>query len=509
MEDTIMARNNGNVGTIRLASSIHRTGAQPLDDSLLVNSVSDLYAEYVETDGGFTGFNPKEVYEGMMVVVKEDHSIYVLTDVTKVGQAAGWKKIGDASGDITTLQQQINKLNGSETAEGSVKKIAKGYADAAGESAREYANGLIHVDGVASGDKILSLGDDKNLSADVSLSYDISSKKLFLYGKTKSPASAISTIDCASFVKDGMLDGSALYKATAATGKVTIKSKEYSLSGLTANHTYIVLVWNTDAAKDAMAIDVTTLIDTYTAGNGLKLSNNQFSIDTGVVATAAAVTTLGNKKIQGTAIKDITDAGLTLNGSNVKITAATLADKYELPEVGDNIDTVVGKFMMGIAEAKTAAEAAANSGVQSIAGKTGKFTLEGFSGINDPDNGVVLSVDDTTNGGHSMKARVVNVDGSKIKAGTISKDRLAATVRTSLANADSALQGVVGDDYILANTSANVSTIAANTATLDGESDGLVTAQDARQYVSNSANNAQELAEKYAESLMTWATWEA
>ncbi len=489
-------------GNINLASSICRTGSHPLDDSAVVNTVADLY-EFSEA-----------LYEGMMVVVNADHSIYVLTDVTKVGQAAGWKKIGDASGDISSLQTQItanktaiDKLNGDENTDGSVKKTAKGYADAAGESAREYANGLVKVDGVASGDNILLLGDDKKLSAVLSLGYSASTKKIYLYGHG---GNEISSLDASAFIKDGMLEGSALYKATAATGKVTINTKEYSLSGLTVNHTYIVLVWNTDAAKDAMAIDVTTLIDTYTAGNGLKLSNNQFSIDTGVVATAAAVTALGSKKIQGTAIKDIADDGLTLNGSNVKITgtATDLPKEYTAPAADESLDTVVGKLTKGISEAKTAAGTAlAKAGVQSIAGKTGKFTLEEIGAINVPDNCVVLSAVDAGDG-HSLQARVNNVDGSKIKAGTVTKDRLAPGVQSSLSDADSALQGVVGDDYILADTSGNVSTIAANTATLEGESDGLVTAQDARQYVSYLANDAQEQAEKYAESLMTWAAWE-
>lgn len=487
-----MARNNGNVGTIRLASSIHRTGAQPLDDSLLVNSVSDLYAEYVETDGGFTGFNPKEVYEGMMVVVKEDHSIYVLQDVANIRTAAGWKKIGDASGEISNLQTQV-------TANKNAAAAAKTAADNAMTAAKAA------VQGVADGDNVLLLGSDNKLSAVLSLGYSASTKKIGLYGHG---GNEISSLDASAFIKDGMLEGSALYKATAATGKVTINSKEYSLTGLTANHTYIVLVWNTDAAKDAMAIDVTTLIDTYTAGNGLKLSGNQFSIDTGVVATAASVTTLGSKKIQGTAIKDITDNGLTLNGSNVKITDATLADKYESPEVGDSIDTVVGKFMMGIAEAKTAANNAANSGVQSIAGKTGKFTLEGIGAINVPDNGVVLSAVDTVDG-HSLMARVANVDGAIIKAGTVTKDRLASGVQSSLGNADTALQRASGDDFINVSVSNTQVTISANVVQMAeaDNSSGIADANDVKQYVDGAAGEAEQAAKAHADSLMTWAVW--
>lgn len=77
-------------GNIKLASAINRTGAQPLDDSVVVATVADLYNSFGAT-----------AYEGMMVCVLADHNIYVLTDVSKVSTAAGWKKIGDASSDIS------------------------------------------------------------------------------------------------------------------------------------------------------------------------------------------------------------------------------------------------------------------------------------------------------------------------------------------------------------------------------------------------------------------------
>lgn len=146
------------------------------------------------------------------------------------------------------------------------------------------------VTGVKADDKFLSLV-DKLVSADVSIEYDNTDKKIYLYGKDKTKANAVSSIDCTDFIKDGMLDGSALYTATAATGTVTINTKEYNLTGLTANHAYIVLVWNTDAEKDAMAIDVTSLIDIYTAkaDGGLKLEDHAFSVDTAKIATVELV----------------------------------------------------------------------------------------------------------------------------------------------------------------------------------------------------------------------------
>ena len=183
------------------------------------------------------------------------------------------------------------------------------------------------VTGVKADDKFLSLV-DKLVSADVSIEYDNTDKKIYLYGKDKTKANAVSSIDCTDFIKDGMLDGSALYTATAATGTVTINTNEYNLTGLTANHAYIVLVWNTDAKKDAMAIDVTSLIDIYTAkaDGGLKLEEHAFSVDTAKIATVDSVngvttrvTTLEGKVGSETSglIKDVADnkaAIATLNG---------------------------------------------------------------------------------------------------------------------------------------------------------------------------------------------------
>ena len=138
------------------------------------------------------------------------------------------------------------------------------------------------VTGVKSGDKVLAL-DGTELTSTISLSVDTSAdgdgKKYIRL--TGIGGADLGKIDIADFVRDGMLEGSALYNATAATGTVTINSKEYDLTGLTTGHTYIVLVWNTDAVKDAMAIDVTSLIDIYTAkaDGGLVLEDHAFSVD--------------------------------------------------------------------------------------------------------------------------------------------------------------------------------------------------------------------------------------
>ena len=177
--------------------------------------------------------------------------------------------------------------------------IALKLAETQGNVVLSQENGLkakidlsaFGVKGVAGGEKVISVSAEGLLSSTLSLKYDSATKKINLYGngKAEDETNLISSIDATAFIKDGMLDGSALYTATAETGTVTINNKEYRLTGLIANHAYIVLVWNTDAAKNAMAIDVTSLIDTYTAGNGLSLDGHKFSVDTTKIATVELV----------------------------------------------------------------------------------------------------------------------------------------------------------------------------------------------------------------------------
>lgn len=80
------------------------------------------------------------------------------------------------------------------------------------------------------------------------------------------------------FIKDSFLDGTALITATATSQKVTINGTSYTVTGLTVGQTYIVFAWISQDGKAAQALNVTTLIDTYTAGDGLTLSNNKFSV---------------------------------------------------------------------------------------------------------------------------------------------------------------------------------------------------------------------------------------
>ena len=71
-----------------------------------------------------------------------------------------------------------------------------------------------------------------------------------------------SPIDTSAFVRDGMISGVRLDEPME--GETGVK--------------YLVITFNTDAGKEEIRLDVTTLIDVYSAGLGIQLQSNEFSV---------------------------------------------------------------------------------------------------------------------------------------------------------------------------------------------------------------------------------------
>lgn len=120
-------------------------------------------------------------------------------------------------------------------------------------------------------EKVLS-ADENGLASTLSLSYvttgEGSAKKstLSLCGKNNV---AFSTIDVADFVRDGMIDSVTL----------TGEGKSQALH----------FVWNTDKGGQVLDVPVDTLVDTYTAGDGLSLDDHTFSVDYKNVAAVSSL----------------------------------------------------------------------------------------------------------------------------------------------------------------------------------------------------------------------------
>lgn len=172
------------------------------------------------------------------------------------------------------------------------------------------------IEKISENDQVLSIK-DKTLSADISLDYDESSKRIFLLGKN---GSVLGSIDATKFIKDGMI--------TSVHMEVNPDSHPAG--------TYLVFVWNTDAGKsDPMYVPISSLINIYRPGKGIKVEDNVISIklaDDYLKVTDDGISFVGEDKILAKiAIRDIdstADSGISLVKDNGVI--KTSVNKEEL-----------------------------------------------------------------------------------------------------------------------------------------------------------------------------------
>ena len=134
------------------------------------------------------------------------------------------------------------------------------------------------VTGVKSGEKIIGL-DGTELTSTLTINYDSTNRKIQLKGIE---GALVSEIDASDFIKDGMLYDEKVFKATATTQTVTFpKGNSNEYTGLTVGNQYLALCF-TDGAVPTPTysydiVDLQNLVDVYTAGDGLTLTDFEFS----------------------------------------------------------------------------------------------------------------------------------------------------------------------------------------------------------------------------------------
>ena len=195
---------------------------------------------------------------------------------------------------------------------------------------------------INSGDKVLSQ-DTNGLSTTLSIAYDSSTRKLQLKGKG---GNLISDIDATAFVKDGMLNDTAVFTASATTQSITFGVKEtitdpvptspvervvpnssntHEYSGLTINHHYLAFEFKVDGDDTQPykyeILDATDIIDVYKNGNGLDLTGHTFSV----------------KLAQGSEnFLTVDGNGVKLSGVTDAIAAAAASAKTEVKKATDD-----------------------------------------------------------------------------------------------------------------------------------------------------------------------------
>lgn len=108
------------------------------------------------------------------------------------------------------------------------------------------------VTGVATGDKVLGLNETK-LSSTLNLKYDSTGKKIQLLGINDAK---IAEIDATDFIKDGMVDNVSFDTET----------------------NILTITFNTISGKEAIPVNLSSLVDTYTAGKGIAIAENVVSV---------------------------------------------------------------------------------------------------------------------------------------------------------------------------------------------------------------------------------------
>ena len=176
---------------------------------------------------------------------------------------------------------------------------------------------------INSGDKVLSQ-DTNGLSTTLSIAYDSSTRKLQLKGKG---GNLINDIDATAFVKDGMLNDTAVFTASATTQSITFSGSRntHKYSGLTSNHHYLAFEFKISSGESSSynyeILDATSIIDVYKKGNGLELTDHTFSV----------------KLAQGSEnFLTVDEDGVKLSGVKAAINAAAASAKTEVKKASND-----------------------------------------------------------------------------------------------------------------------------------------------------------------------------
>lgn len=244
--------------------------------------------------------------------------------VTEVSEADG--KIAVKRGAITSQDKTVVIGDGADggidlkaNVDGTTIVVNDGVMSVASAALVQYVGqDAIAVSEEHGGQKTISLklnGTDKVLTpttdgllANINLTWD-NTDGLKLIGKG---GAEIATVPAADFIKDGMLQNVEL---KVATTKAPIANK--------TSGTFLVFTFNTDAGNKVINLDVTSLIDVYTAGDGISVTG----------------------KVIAAKLDDSTEAFLTVGPNGIKLSGvqdAINAAKQNVQTAIDKVESSVG-----------------------------------------------------------------------------------------------------------------------------------------------------------------------
>lgn len=216
--------------------------------------------------------------------------------VTKVNQNNG--KITVTRGEVTSKDKTVKMTDGTDGGfdvavnidDTTIIKNASGVLSVASGALTQYkGSNAVKVSAVDpennktvslsinSNDKVLTQSND-GLFADIKLAWD-NKQGLKLIGKN---SIVINTIPASDFIKDGMLENATYDEETHK----------------------ITLTFNTDAGKKPIELNLSDLVDTYEAGNGLGLTGKVFSIKKSAEADSEGFLKVGTDGVKVSGIQD-------------------------------------------------------------------------------------------------------------------------------------------------------------------------------------------------------------
>ena len=218
---------------------------------------------------------------------------------------------------------------------------------------------------INSEDKVLSQ-DTNGLSTTLSIAYDSSTRRLQLKGNS---GNVISDIDATAFVKDGMLNDTAVFTASATTQSITFSGSRHTheYSGLTEENHYLAFEFKISSGESSSynyeILDATDIIDVYKNGNGLELTDHTFSVKlaqgsenfltvdgngvklsgvTDAISAAAASAKTEVKKADNDQHIDVTSAATENGHVTYTISSKDIASATELTNVKNNVGLGAG-----------------------------------------------------------------------------------------------------------------------------------------------------------------------
>ena len=270
-------------------------------DGSIVQAISAAKNELIGSTGDTSTSNTitgaKKYTDGKIADLNLTDNAVAKSFVTKVNQNNG--KITIARGEVTSKDKTVKMTDGTDggfdvavNIDGTtiIKNTSSGVLSVASGALTQYKGSnavkVSEVDpennktvslSINSNDKVLTQSND-GLFANINLTWD-REQGLKLIGKD---SIEIATIPATDFIKDGMLDNATYDEETHK----------------------ITLTFNTAAGKQPIELNLSDLVDTYEAGNGLGLTGKVFSIKKSAEADSEGFLKVGTDGIKVSGVQD-------------------------------------------------------------------------------------------------------------------------------------------------------------------------------------------------------------